>query len=223
MSLERQYISIPFVQGIDSKTDEKFVQPTKLLTLSNGVLTKQGKIIKRNGYDALNVSVLNEDDLDSGEALGTYKDELLLFNQNNVYSRLESVDAYALRGAVSPLKITSKTIVSNSAAQTAPDFAINSGIAVYAWKDSRGGVRATVIDTENNATIQSDVVINSTSTSNYPRVVALGGYIYVFYVVTGSTNIKYRRLVLSDPTVFEADVTLPSVSINSTNQVSLEI
>lgn len=217
MPLRKQTVEVPFgFEGIDTKTDSKYVVPTKLTGLTNGVMTKPGAIVKRNGYNALSTSLIPTGSVSGGEKLGTFKDELLLFNQNTVYSRSEALDGYLDRGQVTPIQFSTKAVIKNTYAQSEPDMAINQNIAVYAWNDSRGGVRASVVDFINGVQYISDTSIDSTATSLYPRVVAMGGYIYVFYISTTSTSIKYRRLSLSDPTTFASAQTFPSSNISTT-------
>lgn len=59
MPLERQVITMPLAQGVDTKTDDKQVVAGKLLELENGVFTRLKSIQKRNGYKALGRAVSN--------------------------------------------------------------------------------------------------------------------------------------------------------------------
>ena len=56
MVLQRQTVSMPFAQGIDTETDPKHVPMGKLLDLRNGRFTKTGAIAKRYGHTDLGVS-----------------------------------------------------------------------------------------------------------------------------------------------------------------------
>ncbi len=53
MPLQKQRIQIPFAQGVDEKTTDKFVSPGKLLKLQNGSFRKLGSISKSYGYKRL--------------------------------------------------------------------------------------------------------------------------------------------------------------------------
>lgn len=59
MPLERQVITMPLAQGVDTKTDDKQVVAGKLLELENGVFTRLKAIRKRNGYAALGQTISN--------------------------------------------------------------------------------------------------------------------------------------------------------------------
>ena len=50
MALQNQYLQVIFANGVDTKTDAKYVADNKLLNLENGILTKTGSISKRKGF-----------------------------------------------------------------------------------------------------------------------------------------------------------------------------
>lgn len=60
MALVKQIVPVPFVGGVDTKTDEKQVVPGKLLLLENGIFTSPKQIKKRNGYRQLSQVILGE-------------------------------------------------------------------------------------------------------------------------------------------------------------------
>lgn len=217
MALETQYIQIALAEGIDTKTDEKLVVQTKLTHLSNGKLAKTGTVQKRNGYDQLSQTNVSGGSISSGEALGIFKDELILFDQGNVYSRADAIDGYINRGFVNPVVIKQKPVFSGASNCTLPDWAINLNIMVSAWQDSRGGIRAQVIDLTNHSVLLSDQSISTTDVR--PRVIALGTYIYVFYLQSGGTNIRWKRIDVLNPTAFGSQNTLGSSSLDSGRQL----
>ena len=63
MPLERQVITMPLAQGVDTKTDNKQVVAGKLLELENGIFTRLKSIQKRNGYTALGKVIGNRADV----------------------------------------------------------------------------------------------------------------------------------------------------------------
>lgn len=217
MALETQYIQIALAEGIDTKTDEKLVVQTKLTSLVNGKLAKTGTVQKRNGYDELSRTIVGGSSLTSAEALGLFKDEALVFDQGNVYSRADAVDGYINRGFVNPVVVKQKPVFAGASNCTFPDWAINSNIMVSAWQDSRGGVRAQVIDLTNHSVLLSDQSISTTDAR--PRVISLGNYIYVFYLQAGGTNIRWKRIDVLNPTAFGVQNTLGSSSLDSSRQL----
>jgi hypothetical protein len=57
--LQRQNITMPLAQGVDTKTDQKQVVAGKLLELENGTFTTLKTITKRNGSVGLNTRISN--------------------------------------------------------------------------------------------------------------------------------------------------------------------
>lgn len=208
MALQKQYIPVNFLQGIDTKTDKKLVIQTKLLKLQNSRL-QNGKVSKRNGYDSLGTNVQSStgfSSLPGGEALGNFNSELLLFNKNSVYSQADFNSAYINKGQVVPVVVNNTTIIRNSYAQFNADFATLNGVTVYAYQDSRGGIRATVMDEGTGSVFQSDVSINTNATM--PRCRAIGSYLFVFFVETTTNTVKFNRLSPGSPYSFVATQTL---------------
>lgn len=213
MPLQFQNVSIPFKEGVDTKTDNKLVMPGKLIDLQNGRFQKNGRIRKRFGWSTLGKKDISTDlDISDGRGIGSLDEELNLFAGQTLYSYVENQDNWSGRGSLVSLKLTSETIVDNTANQSQQDFAYANGLSVYAWVDSRGGIRATVTDESTGSNIQTDVEISSTG--DRPRVVAISNFFFIFY--RESSTLKCRRLKSAIPTTFETAVSIQS-DLNSTN------
>lgn len=206
--LNKQTIALNFGQGLDTKTDPKLVQPGKLLMLENGVFHKAGRIDKRNGYSILSSQTLDSTTLDTGSALATFKDELLQYNKQKIYSFSEGAQKWLDKGAAVSATVNTKQIVNNTYQQGQVDSAILDGVGVYAWADSRGGVRASVYDETTGTTMLDDVSIDSSTDALYPRCIAFNQYIFVFYYKLGSLYV--RRISPQNPTAFDAAFTVAS-------------
>jgi len=214
MPLQKQNIPIGLGVGVDTKTDPKVVQPGKLLACENGIFTKIGTITKRFGFDDLPKTILGSSAVINGsKKLATFKDELLQLTSQDTYSFVESSDTWANKGKVGSVSVESVSVVKNTAAQSTPDVNTTNGVTVYAWEDSRGGVRATVIDQASGLPLQSDVSLSATGLR--PRVSSAHDYIYVHYMDAAST-FKVQRLNPASPLTFEAAVTIQS-DANATN------
>jgi hypothetical protein len=98
MALQKQNYFLSITDGLDTKTDEKNVIPTRFLELENLVFTKTGAVSKRLGYQAKPVDVVGQPDLSSGSALATYNSELVLYSENEVYSFSEAQQKWNLKG-----------------------------------------------------------------------------------------------------------------------------
>lgn len=198
MALATQKVSVQFSEGIDQKTDGKLVVPGKLLALVNGVFKKLGTISLRFGLDTLGNSILGGGSLSSASALGAFKDEKILFASNGLYSRVESLDKWKSRGNLHSYNFNNVPIVKNAYQQSQPSIATLNGITVFAYADTRGGVRGSIVDEETGAFLLSDAVI--TSTGSKPLVIASGIYLYVFYLE--GSSLKYQRVPTANPTTF---------------------
>lgn len=198
-------IPISFGQGLDTVTDPKQVIPGKLLELENGRFDKLGAISKRNGFDELDDSQENGTTITEGEAIAAFDDELLLFDGNAVYSRIQATDKWVDRGSAVSVITSSQQIVRNdSNEQSNPDGNINNGIEVYAFEDTRDGIRYSVIDSETKAIIVNDASV--TITGSRPKVIAFQDALLIFYA--DSTSLKYRRIDIILPSTLNPEVEL---------------
>lgn len=185
MPLQKQKIAIPFVEGIDTKTDSFQTIPTRLLELENGVFTKVGKINKRFGYDILSTQVLSSgSNVTEGRGLARYRDELVLFDGARLLSFLDANNRWTEKGSLVSLTSTNESIIRNPYQQTAADFASNGTISVYVWEDSRGGLRYSVLDESSGSFIVSDQEYKTGAEK--PKVYALGNNFVLTYI-TGNT------------------------------------
>lgn len=204
MALMTQDISIPLASGIDTKTDPKLVQTPRLLNLENAVFTKIGSVQKRPGYDVLSTTITDDTLITTGEGLARFDDELIQISGKTLYSYIEANDEWISRGPVNPVVVKREQVMRNSYAQTLPNVAVNQGISVYAWKDSRGSIRASVYDAETFTALQSDTEL--TSSGEAPRCVEVGDNIAVTWVETN--DIKVAVLDTSNPESFGAAATM---------------
>ena len=78
MPLDIKIIDIPLYGGLDTKTEDKLVSPSKSLILENAVMQRTGEINKRNGYEEMpigstnSVGLLADDEIKSGNSLHSY-------------------------------------------------------------------------------------------------------------------------------------------------------
>jgi hypothetical protein len=206
--VQKQLIPITFGGGVNTKTDSKQLAAGQLLTLQDGQFSKAGQINKRFGYNALNTNIQGGSAIAAGVELAAYKDELLLFDGNNVYSYLDSTETWSNRGTAISVITEDKDIIRViDAQQLNPDCNYLDGILVFAWEDSRGAVRYSVIDQETGAFIVSDTPISISA--QQPKVIAFSGLILIFYCTSGNLNFKYINPAtpntLSTPTTIATD------------------
>lgn len=214
MPLQRQTVSINLARGLDTKTDKKMVTADKLLVLENSKFKKGDSLSKRNGYTALGKLQLDgATSLTNVSALGFFGDELLAIDGNCLCSYLESSDAWINKGFLYNVGVTSENIIKNSSQQSDPQVGYLNNILVFAWEDSRGGIRASITSLTDNQIIVNDTELSSTGIN--PKIINYGGKIYVYYIE--GTNFITRSVAPVSPS-FSSATTL-STNINGTNKV----
>lgn len=200
--LNKQTFTISLGTGIDTKTDPNQVLPSSLIYLKNAVLTKLKRISKRNGYASLGTVSI-------GNALATYKDELLALDGTNIKSRSSFDSSYYTKGQKVAVNLSVKTIISNSYEQTNADSAIHSaGIRVFTWDDSSGGSRYSVFDSTTGQSIISSQLISSTASRT--KAITLGNYILIFFIE--SSTLKYIAIPAATPGSPVAAATIATVT-----------
>jgi hypothetical protein len=195
--LQKQLVPLTLGTGVETKVDEKLVQPGKLLALENAFIDKLGTLQKRPGYDIIGSTQT------APKKLATFQDELLLFTRTNLYSYVESTDSFLDRGLVSSVSVSSRQITRNTASQTEPSVAFLDDVIVYAWEDSRGGIYGSIFDNVSGLPIVSDSLLSATG--RRPQLVATTRYLYVFW--SDGANIKSIVIDSISP-VFSASQTV---------------
>lgn len=201
MPLNFQRVPVSFYQGLDTKSDPKQVVQGRLLELENGVFVSPGQIKKRAGLDVYDPDIESGDAFDAGAALATYSEELLVFTGEEVYTRLPSSGRWLRKGNTTSVITRTDQVVRNGYAQSNPDVSFLSGTELYAWQDSRGGIRYTVFDAETRTPIVADT--EATPVGEVPGCLALGSHLYLTYA-DGNT-LKRRKISTDTPTQLSSE------------------
>ena len=218
MALQRQLVTIPFSQGLDTKTDDKQVAPGKLTLLQNGVFTTAKKIRKRPGTSVKGTSIFGGGSIAAGTAIASLKDELLLDSGGSLYGWSGTEAAWILRGSIPNASVSSGLTFTGNGNVGASDCAISaSGIICYVYIEwtVTGGVevptnKAVLVDSATGGTIST--VTLGDGTYGAPNVVAMAGttpYFIITYTLTGSC--AYRTL--SEAGVLGAEVVLSAARV----------
>ena len=220
--LERQVITMPFAQGVDTKTDEKQVAAGKLLELENGVFTTLKAIRKRDGSVALGKQIggtLSET-VSAGSGLAAYGNELLLADGSSVYSYDQGADSWTSKGAFVSTQVSKNSVVRDTNSQVNPDGTVaENGIQCYAWEDSSGGtttsycVRYALIDSATGQTVVSSSLLADDSFK--PRVLVIGNLFLVYFVDVITAELKVARIVATSPLTAPVITTLTAITPDS--------
>lgn len=208
-----QVIALVPDAGLRQDYDDKTLPLKNFSRLVNCTLDKVGRFMKMPGVKDLPRDIAGGGSLSSSQGLATFRDELLQFSENHVYSFNESADNWVSRGEVSFVGTASQQLVRNSQQQTVPDASFAAGSTVIAWNDTSGGVMARVVDRETGLVVVSDTTLRAGSTR--PKVVSQLNNTFIFYAA--GTNLyarKYDRGITS--TAFGAEVLIAS-DLNGTN------
>jgi hypothetical protein len=193
MALNWQNVPISLQQGLDTKTDFKQVVPGKLLYLQNGIFLNPGKIRKRYG----NTQITS---LSQGSAISSYLDELDIMDGTSLYSYSISNQSLTNKGHLTSVELALTPIIRNSYQQQTPDMAQHpSGLQIFTWEDSRGGIWYSVVDSVTGNSIVNDQQILSTGIK--PKAFTIGGYLGVFYGDTVTHNIFMTTIPVLTPMV----------------------
>lgn len=180
MSVQPQPLKIGFAGGLNTKADSKTVPTTQLLDLVNCTFTKQTTLSKRYGRRALGQMI---DGLGAPYAnangMGQRGDEIVLFANANSYSYRPSSDSWAPIQAVSSVVATDVPVARTGTHQTVPDIAVNRGVQVVAWEDSRGGVWCSVLEQASQRIVLAPVQLDADG--QRPRCVAVGTVLHVYW------------------------------------------
>jgi hypothetical protein len=191
-----QPLSIPFVGGLDTKTDSKLVSPPKLTVCQNAVFTKHGTLKRRYGYSATPAREVDGSLIESWRGLATQGHQLLLQSDDKLYSHDALRNRYLDRGDLVLLKLEQSAITSTNSAQTFADVASLGDVTVRAWEDSRGGVYASAYNTSTGAAYVTEYQIEDTGEG--PMVVAFDGALHVFFYNSATDNIEMVRVNVAD-------------------------
>lgn len=185
---ERHTLVIPFVGGLDTKSDRMTVQQGKLLELENGVFTKHNLVAKRFGYDSVPFTTVDgEACLGLPKGLHSVRDELILTTTEKLYSYSEKNNAWAERGDFSPIVAEQTEVLGSNVEQGIAEVATANGVTVYVWAEG-DAIYATCTD-ENTGSVYFNRFALQASNGVRPRVVAVGGTLQVFWVNTSTDDI----------------------------------
>lgn len=193
MPIRPQPLAIQFQGGVETKQDSKQVPSTKLLNLENATFIKATTLAKRNGYRALS-RLLDGDAAQYEDPIGlaTRGDELMIFTSERCYSYRPSVDRWVDTGEIASVTASERPIARTGTTQTVHDHATNRGATVIAWEDSRGGVYASVVETDTGRILLAETALDALGQS--PRCVPCGTVLHVYWA-RPSTNRLYVAVI----------------------------
>lgn len=221
MPQPKQLFSVSFSKGIDSKTDPHQLQPGSLLDAANAIFTNTGSISKRWGYEALPKAILGSlQTIGACAAINTFQSELLAYDGLQALSYSSSNQAWVPRGGVVSVIQTDAQILRNNNEQLSPDFGTLSNVEVYAWEDSRGGIRYSVVDglTGTKLLIDQPIYTAQANAANVrPKVLAFAAAQCILILFANAGTIGYVAINVANPTSINTNFqTIANSSLSET-------
>lgn len=215
--LQRQLLPIQIGNGIDTKTNDKKVLSTKLLTLENGIFTNPGEIEKRNGYQAIPLVISGGGTIVNPQAIKTLKNELVCAAQNSntpgdgrLFSFSEDLQAWVDKGKYVPTKVTTISISADIPQVGTSGFS-DGRYVVSAWTtigQGAGPLYYTISDTTTGTFLVPETLVDSNASNAGgrigPAVVLLAANKFgIFYVRAsgGVTQLRLKIVTISGTTV----------------------
>ena len=173
-SLEQQLISFSFEKALETKSDDKVANFGDISEISNVDFDRTHALMKRTGYTLLVTGTMSTP-VTSMKGLATYRDELIGFDGQHLYSFIDSQKAWSDRGRCVVTNVKTDYItVGNNTNQQYPDHVVINGVATHAWYDG-STIYYTTVDVNTGATLHSPTVVASAVPLPAVRVVALNG------------------------------------------------
>lgn len=139
MALETQIVQVPIIGGMDTKTDERLVQPTDLLLLQDGELNNIGKAKTRDGYQ----------EIDTVGTSGTkarcafeYEDTMVEVIDQTVFDK--SASQFRSIGSARSGEVAIKEVTATIRGKAGAQVASVGGYKLYAWAGTPYGTQGSV-------------------------------------------------------------------------------
>ncbi len=207
MPLQPIDVSIPFTGGLETKSDEKVVLPTKLTVLDNGEFTKRGTVRCRPGHFAMTdrtvpgtkiLAAAHNNPSGTKLAHATRGEELILVTDERLYSADEATSRWLKRDQYLPVTHTLEEMAHVNANQTYPTAATAGGVRGVAWLDSRGGVRFSVYNATTGAAYALDQAVDGGTGTSRPYMVPVENNVLLLWAEHTTNEIRGRLIRASN-------------------------
>lgn len=186
MALQKQLLDVPFGAGLAENAQAYLVNAPQLLSILNGVFTKQGTIRKRFGATALpttgipNVLAPNGAFDHRGELCAHTPQGTIALSQDNARWRNTS------QAGIRPCEIVSRPRVRANESVRNVDSAVVNGLVCTVWEKSQR-VWCEVREQDTGAVVLPPQEVNA-ALKVFPRVVAVGGRYFMIAGKDGTAS-----------------------------------
>jgi len=223
MALTKKTAELPLIGGLDTKTDEKQVKLGKLLSAQNVSYKKPGKVMKREGFQSVGQNILDTtSNISDGQALMNFKNELLAFDKENIYSYVAATDNWKDKGNFVSAYITDQAVSNGTARDYCSDSAYYSGstggIECYVFMRNEAGVDTLYYQVNDGVTRQNIIgPVPVSATALNPKVIVWQNLFVIYYYDTASTTLRRGILPINNlgTTMSFSSITLASAGQDS--------
>lgn len=196
MALQKIIMPLVFSQGIETKTDSKQQMIGVLRSAKNIIWETIGQLRKRNGYDEVILRDTEGVRITNVDRTSKFKNELLVFAENRLWSFSESLQRLSDKGAVYSATPESLAVLNNSYNHNTVDSLVVSGFTVFVYHNSTlNDVRYSVQDNETGSLLVSDDVV--AASSEFIRVGNINNTVFVVYA--SGTDVFYKSFNVYQP------------------------
>lgn len=147
MALETQVVSLPFTQGLDSKTNKHLSAKPPLV---QDVVFVGGTLEKRPGTEPLPNTMDTAGSFGSGDALFAQGAELVRIDGNTTYGLAQATSTWTTKsGGGNYATVATQRIQRNTRVQSNADQASVNGVTVFAWLETaapQAGLHVATLD-----------------------------------------------------------------------------
>ena len=179
-------VDIPFVGGLDEQTERRILPFGRLRSCVNVTFDLDGRLSKRNGFEALTMTSLAAGSVVPLIVRPTaWRDEQLLLSEWRPYTYIPSADRWDSASSTTKANICSR--VKQSAVIRQPAFTVEEvgvatvgGYTLYAWIDDGLGLGIRIIHEATQAEVYLSAGLNSTASKL--RCWSFGTHLYAGFI-----------------------------------------
>ncbi len=190
MSIPSQLVQIPLAAGLNQKMDERAMQAPSLAICKDAQFDEAGGLQTRFPFFSLGLLDTDDNVITDFRSLAVYGNELLLFTQDNIYSRLTTSTRWVLRSSHPAVSTTEAVVFADNNDLGYGDRAELSGVILYAAVVGIGVSSSTSVYAVDKDTGSTLVGLVGFSGYARPRFVVVGTRILMFLWQVSTTTLK---------------------------------
>lgn len=210
-------VQIPLAAGLNQRMDARAKQPPSLDICKDVQFDEAGGLQARHPFGVtLSLIDTNGATIANPRSTVVNGDELLLFTDVALYSRVESANAWSFRGEHLAISVDEEVVFGSNGDQVCPDRAQLNGVTVYSWQEGTICYVA-AMESSTGAVVVSSVAFPGVERA---RIVALATRIMLFFRTTSSGALS---VIAIDPANVAASLVATPTNIISVNATNFDV